>query len=120
MNVCPALNELCRKGMTHLMDGERRNTRSLTKPFLQATRLSNRIVGPLARKYPAFIPQMLTLFCQKNESLITYRYTAEFAVFSMAQGDNLATPVHILKTKMTGFPRRSPVRARNMSRARPS
>lgn len=47
MNVCPALNELCRKGMTHLMDGERRNTRSLTKPFLQATRLSNRIVGPL-------------------------------------------------------------------------
>lgn len=120
MNVCPALDELCRKGMTHLMDGERWNTRSLTKSFLQATRLSNRIVGPLARKYPAFITQMLTLFCQKNERLITYRYTAEFAVFGVAKSDNFAAPVHILKAKMTGFPRRSPVRARNMSRARAS
>ncbi|KFI00512.1 hypothetical protein GR02_03545 [Escherichia coli] len=59
------------------MDGERWNTRSLTKSFLQATRLRNRIVGPLARKYPAFITQMLTLFCQKNESLIT-AYSALF------------------------------------------
>ena len=51
---------------------------------------------------------MLTLFCQKNESLITYRYTAEFAVFGMAKGDNLPDPVHILKTKMTGFPQTQP------------
>lgn len=86
------------------MDGERWNTRSLTKPFLQATRLRNRIVGPLARKYPAFITQMLTLFCQKNESLITYRYTAEFAVFGMAKGDKPCGSSPHLQDEGDGFP----------------
>ena len=79
--------------MTHLMDGERWNTRSLTKPFLQATRLRNRVISPFSWEYPAFITQMLTLFRQKNEGFITYRYTTEFAVFGLAKRDNFATPV---------------------------
>jgi hypothetical protein len=98
----------CRKGMAQLMDGKD-GIPAVSQSVFAGDAAQQPDCPCFARKYPAFITQMLTLFCQQNER--PYHIPVHGAVCRSWSGerDNLTAPVHILKTKVTGFPRRSPV-----------